>query len=234
MTVSKPCILLDLNLMEYGRVWHLQHKLVDLRAQKRIPDAIILVEHPAVITLGRRGDRSQLIQRQYPVFEIERGGQATYHGPGQLVSYPIINLADAECNVHEYVRRLEELLIRVLRDFNIESGRAEGLPGVWTEGRKIASIGVAAKYWVTYHGFALNVNTDLSHFESIKPCGLGSEVMTSMQRILGANVDFEAVKRSVKVHFEEVFDRSLTPAPVDLRLVSEGSHVEGFAFSPSP
>ncbi len=200
--------LLDRGRESYRDTWELQKDLVRRRAEGEAEaDALILVEHDHVITLGRKTTPENFKPQDIPVFQVERGGDATYHGPGQLVGYPIIRLATP--NVQRFVRDLEEVLIQATRTFGVESVRVEGHPGVWVGGRKVASIGVAVTNWVTYHGFALNVNTDLSYFGLIKPCGLDPEKITSMKQVLGKEVEFEQVKGEVVARFGEVFGYDL-------------------------
>jgi len=184
--------LLDFGRMEYGKALGLQKELAAMRAKGEIPDALILVEHDHVITLGRKTTQVNFKPQDIPVFEVERGGDATYHGPGQLVGYPIVLLADHD--VRRHVRNMEEAIIRTAGAFGVEGERLEGHPGIWVGGKKLASIGVAVTEWVTYHGFALNVNTDLSYFEHIRPCGLDPSAMTSMQKIKGQPLPFDEVK----------------------------------------
>ena len=185
-------VLLDLGRMEYGEAWELQKKLAGQRARGEVPDTLILVEHDHVITLGRKTTPANFKPQEIPVFEVERGGDATYHGPGQLVGYPIVLLSDHD--VRRHVQNMEEAIIRTARAFGVEGERLEGHPGIWVGGKKLASIGVAVTDWVTYHGFALNVNTDLSYFEHIRPCGLDPSTMTSMRRIKGEPLPFDEVK----------------------------------------
>jgi len=186
--------LLDLGSgrREYGEVWRLQKELVAARANDSSPDTLILVEHEHVVTLGRRTSVDNFRPQGVPVFSVERGGDATYHGPGQLVGYPILKLHDHD--VHRYLRMLEEVLIRVTRSYGIESERREGQTGVWAGERKVASIGVAVSNWVTYHGFALNVNPDLSYFRLIRPCGLDPSVITSMIELTGRPLEVQVEK----------------------------------------
>jgi lipoate-protein ligase B len=208
--------LLDLGTREFGEVWALQRELVAQRQRDEIPDTLILVEHPHVITLGRGTHRENVLAPgDVPVFEIERGGDVTYHGPGQLVGYPIFLLRPEERDLHVYLRNLEESLIRALARFEIAGTRKEGWTGVWNAraDRKLASIGVAVKRWVTLHGFALNVATDLSRFAAINPCGLDAAVMGSMATELGREVPFAAVKAAVSAAVGEVFGRALAGAP---------------------
>ncbi len=192
-------ILLDLGRMEYGAALALQRRLAAMRASGDVPDVLMLVEHDHVITLGRKTTPENFKLQEVPVFRVERGGDATYHGPGQLVGYPIMTLEDHD--VRRHVRTLEEALIKAARRFGVEGGRLEGHPGVWVGGKKLASIGVAVTAWVTYHGFALNVNTDMAYFELIRPCGLDPDTMTSMEKILSRKVAFEAVKEAVTSEF---------------------------------
>ena len=200
----------DVGRMPYGPAWDLQKRLVAERAEGSLnEDALILVEHDHVITLGRKTTPENFRPQDIPVFQVERGGDATYHGPGQLVGYPIIRLSTP--NVQRFVRDLEEVLIQSTRAFGVDSARLEGHPGVWVGDRKLASIGVAVTNWVTMHGFALNVNTDLSHFKLIRPCGLDPNRMTSMERILGKAVSLQAVKEKVVANFADVFGVRLEP-----------------------
>jgi lipoyl(octanoyl) transferase len=175
----------------------------------------LLVEHPPVLTIGVRGDggRSHILAtedaltaRGMQVFETGRGGDVTYHGPGQIVGYPIVDLKPDRCDVHKYVRDLEEVLMRAVSDFGIESTRVRGLTGVWVGREKVAAIGVRISRWVTSHGFALNVTTDLSHFDLIVPCGIADRGVTSLAR-LGATATREQVENRIVVRFCEVFER---------------------------
>lgn len=178
------------------------------------PDTLFLLEHPHTLTIGRRGDSSALLFRDealrargVSVFETNRGGKVTYHGLGQIVGYPIITLSPEREDVHRYVRDLEEVLIRTMADFGIEAFRIEGLTGVHTSQGKVAAIGVHIARWVTSHGFALNVNTDLSYFDLIIACE--GEPVTSMKALLGHDVELERVESQIIVHFAEVF--AMTP-----------------------
>jgi lipoyl(octanoyl) transferase len=161
---------------------------IDAIAAGQAPEAVLLVEHDPVITLGRRREaRSNVLDAgDLPIIEVERGGDATYHGPGQLVGYPLILLGPAERDLHAHLRRLEGALIEVLDAYGLDAGRCEGQTGVWIGPRKIASVGVAVRRWVTYHGFALNVDTPIAPFHRLNPCGLSAHVMTSMALELGA------------------------------------------------
>ncbi|MCP9493489.1 MAG: lipoyl(octanoyl) transferase LipB [Pyrinomonadaceae bacterium MAG19_C2-C3] len=203
-----------LGRMSYAAALNVQKQTeatVKARAQ---PDTLLLVEHPHVITLGRRANESAILAapeilaaRDVEIFESNRGGKATYHGTGQLVGYPIINLSPDREDVHRFVRDLEEVLIRTLADFNIEGSRIKGLTGVHTAHGKVAAIGVHIARWVTTHGFALNVSTDLSFYDLILPCE--GEPVASMHEILGFKIALEAVEGAVIKRFAEVFDYSI-------------------------
>jgi lipoyl(octanoyl) transferase len=208
-----------LGVIGYGEGLELQQSLVEQRKAGSIPDQLLLLEHPPVITLGvkTRNDRGHIVasadslaRQGVEVFETGRGGDVTYHGPGQLVGYPIIDLKPDRCDVHRYVRDLEEVLIRTAAAFGIDAGRSPGLTGVWVGQDKLAAIGVRISRWVTSHGFALNVTTDLSHFDFIIPCGIVGRGVTSIQRLLGRPVPLEDVESAVTDAFLDVFDRSLS------------------------
>ena len=204
--------LLDLGLKDYEEVLELQRKLVDLRAKKLIPDTLIIVEHPHVYTVGKAvpGEAPTHVGG-VPVFRIERGGQWTYHGPGQLVGYPILNLNERDKNIHGFLKATEETLIQALGNFGITAGRGEQT-GVWVGKKKIASIGAAIRNWVSFHGFALNINTDLNYFHKISPCGFHGSTMTSMKAELGHELNFDEVKENLLDAFEKAFNVNLTRA----------------------
>lgn len=194
----KELWVVDLGRRKYGEVLELQRSVARARISGEIDqDVLLFVEHEPVVTLGRASkgdtnlvaDRSLLEKRGVEVFEVERGGDVTYHGPGQLVGYPIIDLKRHKQDLHWYLRQVEETLIRALATFGIAGARVEKYTGVWTQGRKIASIGVHARDWVTWHGFALNVSTELSYFDLIVPCGIHEVQMTSIERELTARKD---------------------------------------------
>lgn len=191
-----------LGCVEYRRALDLQLACLERRAEKRIPDTLLLLTHPHVYTFGRSGNPENLlvppetlVREGISVEHVGRGGDVTYHGPGQLVGYPIVHLARPD--LHRFVRSIEAALIEALARFDVEAGRIEGLTGVWTDGRKIASIGVGVKRWVTYHGFALNVSTDLSYFDRIHLCGLNGRRATSIREVTGIDVPFGQVRESV-------------------------------------
>lgn len=193
--------LLQAGRMEYGACLALQHRLRDERIRGEGEDTLIVVEHPPVATLGRRGSAAEVFDPTLPVFTIERGGKATYHGPGQLVLYPIVHLGEGNRDIRQWVRHLEGFVIRLLGEFGIAAHIEPDRPGVWTDGggKKIASIGIAVQHWVSFHGIALNVTLDPKEFERIDPCGLGAAVMTSME-CEGVVVSMELVQEWVVTH----------------------------------
>lgn len=202
----------DLGSMDWVRSAELQERLAGQRKAGLIPDQILFVEHPHVITLGRNAHRENLLAGEemlsragVALHETNRGGDVTYHGPGQVVGYPILDLNEWKRDVHLYVRAVEQAIIDTLDEFGIQSGRVEGLTGVWTGGAKIAAIGVHLSRWVTSHGFALNVDTDLSYFQYIVPCGLAKPV-TSM-RALGIAAGRGEVISRLSRHFAKIFNR---------------------------
>jgi len=201
--------VLDLGRIDYKEAWDLQRRLMEQRALDEIPNTLILLEHEHVITLGKKTSPENFRPQSVPVYQVERGGDATYHGPGQLVGYPIVKLADHD--VRRHVARIEQALVRTLERFQIRGELIPSHPGVWVVGRKIASIGVAVSNWVTYHGFALNVNTDLSYFELIRPCGLDPLTMTSMEAILGRQVDLDDLKVIVAEEFAAAEQEEYVP-----------------------
>lgn len=200
----------DLGVMEYGECLALQHQLRDQRIHGEGQDTVLLVQHPPVATLGRRGERSEVFDPNLPVYTIERGGKATYHGPGQLVLYPIVHLGEGNRDVRAWVQCIEGFAIDLLRHFGIAAHVRPDHPGVWTDasGKKIASIGIAIQHWVSFHGLALNVDLDPREFERIDPCGLGAAVMTNMHRE-GSNATFAEVKAWASQHAIEHFSSFL-------------------------
>lgn len=209
-----PARVLDLGREDYATTLLRQRELVAARQRDEIPDTLILVEHPDVITLGRGSHAENLLNLDgIPVVEIERGGDVTYHGPGQLVGYPIFQLRQGERDLHAYLRNLEETLIRVCEDFGVAAGRNPGWTGTWTldasgaPAHKLASLGIAVKRWVTMHGFALNVATELARFSRINPCGLEAGVMASLTSVTGRPIDMSQVKGRVVARAAEVFAR---------------------------
>lgn len=216
--------LVHLGRMPYGEAWALQQAIGARVRSGEWADTVLLVEHPPVYTLGRgaHGSRANLIwdeeerRRQgIELFEVDRGGDITYHGPGQLVGYPILNLNQYGRDLHQYLRNLEEALIRVLRDFGVGAGRLAPHTGVWVGEEKIAAIGVKASHWITQHGFALNVDPNLAHFTGIIPCGIEDKGVTSMSRVLSRPLTAVEVTPSVEHHLAEVFGFDFRPVAGD-------------------
>lgn len=225
--MASELIVWDLGRRPYGEVLELQRRLCRMRVVRELEDdLLLLVEHDPVITLGRGTKpasvpitRAQLEQSGIAVFEIERGGDVTYHGPGQLVGYPILDLQRHKPDLHWYLRQIESAIIGGLELLGIPAERSEGQTGVWTRGRKIASIGIHVKQWITFHGFALNVSTDLSKFDLIVPCGIQEVVMTSVEQELGRTdpaAAWREARAAVLAGISRAFDRRIAEQPVDL------------------
>ncbi|WP_454996376.1 lipoyl(octanoyl) transferase LipB [Capnocytophaga leadbetteri] len=231
--MNKQIIVKDLGHKDYKETWDYQESLfeeiVELKRKNRAentnvptPNYFLFVEHPHVYTLGKSGhienlliDEAALAKKGASFYKINRGGDITYHGPGQIVGYPIIDLENFFTDIHKYLRLLEEVIIRTLADYGIKGERSEGETGVWLDvgtpfARKICAMGVRASRWVTMHGFALNVNTDLGYFDNIIPCGIRGKAVTSLNVELSKEkVDTEEVKRYILKHFEEIFGVSI-------------------------
>lgn len=200
--------------MSYAEAAALQQELVEARRADTIPDTLLLLEHPHVITRGvkarqatanLRASADELRARGVELIDSGRGGDVTYHGPGQLVGYPILDLRPDRCDVHRYVHDLEEVVIRAARDFGIEAGRLPKFTGVWVGDRKLAAIGIRISRWITSHGFALNVSTDLSFFDLIVPCGIADKSVTSLEQLADRPITLSAAEASVVYHFTDVF-----------------------------
>ncbi len=213
--------------MGYAEALELQRSLVEERKAGRVGDLLIFVEHPHVLTVGVRGDggRSHILAspgslkaRGIEVYETGRGGDVTYHGPGQIVGYPILDLKPYRQDVHRYMRDLEEVLIRTVGDFGVEASRLPGLTGIWVSSSKVAAIGVRISRWITSHGFALNVTTDLEYFDLIVPCGIFDRGVTSLSR-LGVQASRSEIESRITAQFCEVFERTLSPAQVTAEAV---------------
>jgi len=214
-TFKKTCIAPYLGIVPYEVALKLQQRLVQARSEGKIGDVILLLEHPSVFTVGRfKGGEDitvppeTLAREGIAVFHTDRGGGITYHGPGQLVGYPIVNLKENGLGVREYVRKLEAAIIKTLLALGIQGCRLAGYPGVWANGRKVCSIGIHVSHHITTHGFALNVTTDLRCFEYMRPCGLTGEVMTSISELSGRRVAVEAVIEQLVPSFSETFGLS--------------------------
>jgi lipoyl(octanoyl) transferase len=191
----------ELGLVEYRQAWELQRHLVEERAAGRIPDTLLLLEHPHVVTCGR-GLRSKSLEgTPHPVHHIERGGDVTYHGPGQLVGYPIVHLRERGFTIGAWLRLIESSLIAALEGVGLQAERLKGFTGVWWRGKKLASVGIAVRSWVSFHGFGLNVSTDLAQLRGIYPCGLEPGQLSTVEAALGREVDPSEMTRLVKRSF---------------------------------
>jgi lipoyl(octanoyl) transferase len=204
--------------IRYAEGLDLQARLVKERQAGEIPDTLLLLEHDPVFTLGRNARKDNVLlaeetlrARGFDVFESGRGGDVTYHGPGQVVGYPILDLSPDRRDVHRYVRDLEEVMIRCCAEYGVDAGRVEGLTGTWVGNDKVGAIGVRISRWVTSHGFALNVSTDLAPFGLIVPCGIRGRGVTSLEQVLGQPVPLDGVMTRLAVHFGGVFERQIVP-----------------------
>ena len=219
--------LVNLATIPYADALALQHRIVEARKRGALNDVLLLLEHPPVFTLGRNAPESNILasrdslqQRGIEIFRIERGGDVTYHGPGQLVGYPILDLHNFRLDVGWFVRSMEETLLRALADFGIRGKRIEKLVGVWVGEAKIVQIGARIEQWITYHGFALNVDPNLAHFDLIVPCGIRDKAVTSIARVLNQPIELRAVRERVAARFAEVFGVEL------IEVTREGLEIE--------
>lgn len=216
--------------MPYREAWDIQKKIqnrivqekLEIRDEKRenrsTPDHLLLVEHPHVYTLGKSGNAAHLLKGAAELHEldaefvqIDRGGDITYHGPGQIVGYPILDLENYFTDIHRYLRSLEEVIILLCAEYGIVAGREEGLTGVWVEDKKICAMGIRCSRWVTMHGFALNVNTDLRYFDHIVPCGIQNKTVTSLSELLGREMDCNEIKMKLCAQIGNVFEAEMIP-----------------------
>jgi lipoyl(octanoyl) transferase len=204
-----------LGIVPYAEALEMQKALVEERRAGRVPNLLLLLQHPPVITLGVRGGSrahvtasdTVLARRGIEVHDTGRGGDVTYHGPGQIVGYPILDLRPDRCDVHRYVRDLEEVMIRVCADYGVAAGRVNGMSGAWAGSEKIGAVGVRISRWITSHGFAFNVNTNLADFQLIVPCGIADRGVTSLERLVGRTLPIQEVEERVIDRFAEVFDK---------------------------
>jgi len=210
------CTVYQLGLVEYSLAYHLQTEFLHRRTEDEITDTLLLMEHTPTITIGKSGklenvlvSQERLAKEGISLFFIGRGGDVTYHGPGQLVAYPIISLKKQGRDVYKYVRNLEEVIIRTLNDFGINACRDRNHTGVWVAGEEIAAIGLRIRKWVSMHGFALNINTDLEQFSLINPCGFSDRKATSISKLLSQDIPREKVTERLLAHFSEVFDAQI-------------------------
>ncbi len=211
--ISRILEHIDLGIIDYQRAWDLQKDLLSHRNKGEIADTLLLLEHPHTYTLGKVADPNNLIgskeyleENKISVYNIDRGGDITYHGPGQVVGYPIIDLKDWHMDTHLYLRSLEETIIKVCAEYGLETGRREGFTGVWIEDRKICAIGIKVSRWITMHGFAFNINTDLAYFDGIIPCGIKDKEVTSLEKELGHTIELNEIKEKIINNFRDIFD----------------------------
>ena len=210
------CNVLDTGLKDYMEVYALQKKLLAERIKDEIPDTLILTEHPPTFTIGRKGGRENILvsnevlgKNGIEVYEIDRGGDITYHGPGQIVGYPIINLAEWSKDIHLYLRSLEEVIIRFLSHFKITAGRINDYTGAWVGDCKIAAIGIGVSKWTTFHGFCININPNKKHFRMITPCGIRDKSVTSLDELTGDTTDMGKAKQVLVAEFGNCFNRRM-------------------------
>lgn len=230
--MNKKVYVTDLGTKDYKETWGFQEEvfnsIIDIKNKNRekenkdiTPNYLLFVEHPNVYTLGKSGKYSHLLiseeelaQKNATFYKIDRGGDITYHGPGQIVGYPILDLDNFFTDIHKYLRFLEEVIIKTLADYGIKGERSPGETGVWIDvgtpfARKICAMGVRASRWVTMHGFAFNINADLSYFNYIIPCGIVDKSVTSLNQELGKNIPLQEVKEKIKFHFSNIFEAEL-------------------------
>ncbi len=231
----------DFGQISFRRAWEIQKYAQNLLigqkkqyrdgkiSEKKRNDLLFFVEHPHVYTLGKSGDAAHLLKTSAELakieaefIEIDRGGDITYHGPGQIVGYPILDLDRYFTDIHKYLRFLEEVMIKTCKDYGMQAERIEGLTGVWVDGKKICALGIRCSRWVTMHGFAFNVNTDLSYFDHIVPCGIKNKSVTSLSSLLNTEMDINEVKKKILKNFSEVFDVEV----IDENAFSEISEIE--------
>jgi lipoate-protein ligase B len=205
-------MIIDLELVDYLKAYNIQKELVARRRMGEIDNSVILAEHHPVLTIGRSSKDNHILAKPedlarmgIEVLKVDRGGDITFHGPGQLIVYPILDLAEMDKDLHFYMRSLEDLCIDFLDEYAVDAGRIDGKTGVWVDGRKIASIGIAATNWITYHGISINLNTDLRFFSLINPCGMRNIKMTSLNKLLARPIDMEYAKALILEHFDFIF-----------------------------
>jgi lipoyl(octanoyl) transferase len=210
--LSKKLTYCNLDTIDYKEAWDLQKTIFELRYKQKINDVLLLLEHPHTYTLGKTADEKNLIgneeylnKNKISVYDIDRGGDITYHGPGQIVGYPIIDLNNWGKDTGKYLRALEEIIIRTCADYGLTVTRVPKYTGVWIEDRKIAAIGIKVTRWITMHGFALNVNTDLSLYNGIIPCGIINKEVTSLKKELNTEINIQEVKSKLLAHTKDIF-----------------------------
>jgi lipoyl(octanoyl) transferase len=210
---KRKLVYCDLGLIDYKVAWDLQKSIHQLRVENKIDDVLFLLEHPHTYTLGKTADKENLVgdknyldENKISVYDIDRGGDITYHGPGQIVGYPIISLTNWQQDSHKYLRALEDVIIKVCAEYNLTGSRVDKYTGVWLDNRKICAIGIKISRWITMHGFAFNVNTDLKLFSGIIPCGISDKDVTSLNRELKKEISLNEVKEKIIHHFDVLFN----------------------------
>jgi lipoyl(octanoyl) transferase len=213
---TRKLVYCDLGLIDYKDAWDIQKSIHQLRVENKIEDILFLLEHPHTYTLGKTADKENLVgdvkylsDNKIAVYDIDRGGDITYHGPGQIVGYPIINLTNWQQDTHKYLRAIEEVIIKVCAEYNLQGSRVEKYTGVWIDDRKICAIGIKVSRWITMHGFAFNINTDLKLFSGIIPCGITDKDVTSLNRELKKEVPLNEAKEKIIHNFSNVFNYDL-------------------------
>jgi lipoyl(octanoyl) transferase len=225
---NRQLIYCDPGMIDYKEAWDLQKIIFTQRVNNEIPDTLLLLEHPHTYTLGKVADKDNLIgdeeflkKNHISVYDIDRGGDITYHGPGQIVGYPIINLIDWEKDTHKYLRALEEVIMKTCIEYGLNPHRNSKYTGVWIEEKKIAAIGIKISRWVTMHGFAFNINSDLNMFKGIIPCGITDKEVTSLKKELGLEISLDEIKNSLLKNFIEVFNYSQINKITKIELTGE-------------
>jgi len=210
---KRKLVYCDLGLIDYKDAWDLLKSVHQLRVENKIDDVLFLLEHPHTYTLGKTADKENLVgdkkyldENKISVYDIDRGGDITYHGPGQIVGYPIISLTNWQQDTHKYLRAIEEVIIKVCAEYDLQGGRVEKYTGVWFDDRKICAIGIKVSRWITMHGFAFNVNTDLKLFNGIIPCGITGKDVTSLNHELKKEISLSEVKEKIIHHFDVIFN----------------------------
>lgn len=209
----RKLVYCDLGLIDYKEAWDLQKSVHQLKTENKIDDVLFLLEHPHTYTLGKTADKENLVggdeyltENNISVYDIDRGGDITYHGPGQIVGYPIISLTNWNQDTHKYLRAIEEVIIKVCDEYGLDASRVEKYTGVWIDDRKICAIGIKVSRWITMHGFAFNVNTDLKLFKGIIPCGISDKDVTSLNRELKKEINLGEIKERILHQFSEIFN----------------------------
>jgi lipoyl(octanoyl) transferase len=233
--MKRKCLFLQLDTVEYGEAWEIQKALLDARVSGKVDDCLTLLQHPPTFTFGRRYKEDNLITNKeyyeslgFAIYKTDRGGLATYHGPGQVVGYPIIKISTYTKDYYRYLRMLEDVMIRTLIDFGIAARQNEGYTGVWVDNAKIGFLGVRMSFGYAMHGFSLNVNNDVSPFNHITPCGIQGVRVTSVQELLNTNVNMQGVYAKLTNHFSDVFQIQMVSIEKGIKEVPSLEGIEGW------